>query len=129
MGSRGPKKGKGGRPREEVDPEEIEKLASIHCTNEEIAAVLGVSEDTITRNFADRIKSGKARGRASLRRRQWASSEPGKAGSVSALIWLGKQLLGQKDQIEQTNKDGDAQLTDEQLKAKIESMINQRNKK
>jgi hypothetical protein len=84
-----------GRPRVELDPSQIEALAEIMCTNEEIAAVLGCSVDTITRNYAEAIKNGKAKGRASLRRTQWRAAE---SGNPTMLIWLGKQLLGQRDQ-------------------------------
>lgn len=84
------------RPKKQIDPEQVENLAAIHCTNEEIAAALGCSADTLTRRFADRIKKGKARGRASLRRKQW---ELAQKGNATMLIWLGKQLLGQSDRV------------------------------
>jgi hypothetical protein len=42
-----------GRPRIEFDRKVIEGLASIQCTDEEIAAVLGVSVDTLTRRKKD----------------------------------------------------------------------------
>lgn len=82
------------RPRTKIDVAQLEKLAAIHCTNEEIAAVLGCSSDTLTRRFAEHIKKGKANGRASLRRQQWALAQNNNA---TMLIWLGKQLLGQTD--------------------------------
>ncbi len=48
---------------------------------------------------------GYARGRASLRTWQFQAA---KAGNTKMLIWLGKQLLGQKDtsKVEQTGPDG-----------------------
>lgn len=96
---------KGGRPRLEMSEEDFKKLISmarIHCTAEECAAVLGVSPDTVDRRlkergfagFADFYSRYTAEGRASIRRMQWKAAE---AGNVSALIWLGKQLLGQRD--------------------------------
>lgn len=66
-----------GRPRNEVDIEQLKKLASIQCTNVEIAAWFGVSVDTITRNFADIIKECKETGKASLKRLLWRSAEKG----------------------------------------------------
>ena len=72
----------------------VDRLASIHCTVDEVAAVLGVSRDTIDRRFRDRIDAGKAKGRASLRREQWKAAE---GGNPAMLIWLGKQYLGQVD--------------------------------
>jgi hypothetical protein len=35
------KKNKGGRPKKEINLEQLEALAMIQCTDEEIAAVLG----------------------------------------------------------------------------------------
>lgn len=101
-----PKKKRGrGRPRLELDPEKIRMLAAVHCTHEEIAATLGCSADTITRNFADAIREGKDQGKASLRRMQWKRAQ---AGSDRMLEWLGKQILGQKDKRENEvyGKDG-----------------------
>lgn len=83
-----------GRPRKQIDPEQVRALAGIGCTHEEIAAVLKCSPDTLTRRFADALKEGKEHAKASLRRMQWQAAEN---GNVAMLIWLGKQLLGQRD--------------------------------
>lgn len=37
--------------------------------------------------------------RTSLRRMQWSKA---KEGNVTMMIWLGKQVLGQKDRVEET---------------------------
>jgi hypothetical protein len=81
---------------------ELEKLASLQCTDEEIAGWFGVSTRTIERRrkspvFAETIVRGKARGRISLRRAQFKILEQGNA---TMAIWLGKQYLGQSDQID-----------------------------
>ncbi len=81
---------------------ELEKLASMQCTDEEIAAWFNVSPRTIERRrkspvFAETIGRGKARGRISLRRAQLKILEQGNA---TMGIWLGKQYLGQSDQID-----------------------------
>jgi AraC-like DNA-binding protein len=96
-----------GRPILDIDPEMVRELASIHCTMAEMAAVVGCSVDTLERRFADVIAKGKEEGRMSLRRLQWKSAQN---GNIAMQIWLGKQLLGQKDthQIEATGKDGEA---------------------
>ena len=86
-----------GRPKKELDTDLIEKLASIFCTNEEIASVVGCHADTLADNFSDHIKKGKEKGKMSLRRRQY---EKAMSGHTTMLIWLGKQYLGQKDRIE-----------------------------
>lgn len=91
------------RPRHEIDLAAIERLASIQCTDEEIAAVLGVSTDTIGRRklddpeFAKALFDGRSKGRATLRRLQWQRAN---AGSDTMMIWLGKQTLGQRDRFE-----------------------------
>lgn len=78
----------------ELDLALIEKLASIHCTMEEIASVCNCSVDTLERRCADLIKKAKDKGKSSLRRLQWEGAQK---GQVAMLIWLGKQLLGQKE--------------------------------
>src|SRR5690606_8397761 len=91
------------RPRKKIDPEQVRALAGIGCTHEEIAAVLKCSPDTLTRRFADALKEGKQHAKASLRRMQW---EAAKKGNVTMMIWLGKQMLGQRDQMEHSGPDG-----------------------
>lgn len=102
-----------GRPRIEFDEKTwatIEECARIHCTESEIAGILGVSIDTIDRRvneehnqtFAAYIKRFADQGRKSLRRAQWAAAE---AGNPTMLVWLGKQHLAQRDQPEQSRND------------------------
>jgi|TARA_X000000950_G_scaffold198320_1_gene238864 hypothetical protein len=88
-------KNKGGRPKVKVDTKIIENMASIHCTNKEIAEVLSISVDTLQRNFPDILQKGRANGKAKLRRLQWQKAEE---GNPTMLIWLGKQMLDQKEQ-------------------------------
>ena len=85
------------RPRIQIDERRVELLAGVGCTVHEIAAVLDVSHDTIERRFASLIEKGRGRMRSSLRRKQ---VERAMKGSDTMLIWLGKQLLGQKDKSE-----------------------------
>ena len=86
-----------GRPRINLEPEQVRKLAAIHCTVDEIADVMAVSRDTIYRNYKDQLDMGRAEGKMSLRADQLKAA---KNGSGAMLIWLGKQILGQKDQQE-----------------------------
>lgn len=96
-----------GRPRKELNAKQVEKLAGLFLTHEEIAAVLGCSADTLTRNFAESLKKGAERGKSSLKRAQFLAA---KAGNATMLVWLGKQHLGQRDRteatVEHTGKDG-----------------------
>ena len=93
------KKKKGGRPRIEVDMKQVEELASIGATQQEIASDLGISVDTLQRKrgFAAVYKRGMDKGCLSLRHKQFNLA---KGGDKTMLIWLGKQLLGQSDKRE-----------------------------
>lgn len=82
------------RPVKVIDVELLKKLASIMCTNEEMAHILGVSKDTLERRYAAVIKEAKDTGKMTLRRWQW---EACKKGNTALLIWMGKQHLGQSD--------------------------------
>ncbi len=97
-----------GRPLKEIDPEQVEKLAGIGCTVEEIAHVLDCNERTIRRRFARALKGGRLNARASLRRKQWetAMGTITRAPNPAMQIWLGKQMLGQKDKAEVSGADG-----------------------
>jgi hypothetical protein len=88
---------KGGRPKLQVDPDMVEKLAGIGCPNTEIAAIVGCSVDTLDRRFADVIHKGREICKTRLRKKQ---IEVALAGNVSMLIWLGKQMLGQAEKVE-----------------------------
>jgi hypothetical protein len=83
-----------------VDASKIKALASISCTQEEIAAVLDVSVDTIQRRFLPIIEIGKQKCRASLRRKMYETAMSDRHGAVTAQIWLSKQYLGFRDQVE-----------------------------
>jgi len=83
-----------------IDAKQVEELARIGCTEEDMATVLGVSVDTLQRRkrtcaeFRGAIEKGRASLRNSLRRLQVKKALE---GNVTMLIWLGKQLLGQSD--------------------------------
>jgi 23S rRNA maturation mini-RNase III len=82
-----------GRPFLNLDEDKIFELAKIQCTNEEIAAVMKCSKDTIENRYSAIVKKGKEAGKKSLRRIQWAMAQK----STAMAIWLGKQYLGQRD--------------------------------
>lgn len=77
-----------------VDPGLIFKLAAIHCSNKEIASIVGIHIDSLQRFYNDIIKAGKESGRGKLRRKMW---EQAMAGNTTMLIWLSKQHLGFTD--------------------------------
>ena len=87
--------------RADIDLTELERLCAIQCTDGEIAAWFGVSTRTIERRrlepeFAEVMERGKAKGRISIRRLQMKLLEEGNA---TMGVWLGKQILGQVDQV------------------------------
>ena len=110
----------GGRPKIKMSLEEVENLSRLNCTMEELAAYFGVDVRTVQLRaqrepkFREAIERGQAKGRLSIRRQQIRLMEQGNA---TMAVWLGKQLLGQRDRLEAevTMKDGD--MTLEQLLA------------
>ena len=84
-----------------IDLAELEKLCSLQCTDEELSAWFGVTTRTIERKrkkkaFAEVMERGKAKGRISVRRQQMKLLE---AGNATMGVWLGKNILGQVDEI------------------------------
>jgi hypothetical protein len=98
------------RPKAKIDMVELEKLCSMQCTDEEIAAWFGVCTKTIERlrqkvQFREVMEAGKAKGRVSLRRSLFRLAA---AGNIAAAIFLAKNVLGYRDVFrnEQTGADG-----------------------
>lgn len=86
-----------GKKYKTIDRDLVYRLASIQCSMTEIAEAVGTSTDTLRRRFKDVIEAGKAQGRQSLRRVQW---DKALKGDTKMLIWLGKNILKQRDQVE-----------------------------
>lgn len=109
-----------GRPKKEIDYVTVEKLANIQCTQEEIASFLGISSRTLLRDekFRELFNKGRESGKMSLRRIQWKHAEK----SATMAIWLGKQYLGQRDNIEVSNTEEINKVKD--LLTKIEQGAN-----
>lgn len=78
-----------------IDHDLVFKLASIHCSYEEMADVIGTSVPTLKKRFSKIIDKGRAEGKKSLRRAQFEAAVEKK--DVRMQIWLGKQILGQSD--------------------------------
>ena len=97
-----------GRPQKEIDKKIFENLCGLQCTLEEIAGVFDCSVDTIERwckreygeTFAETYKKHSAKGKMSLRRTQFKLAEK----SAAMAIFLGKNYLGQKDNIIETDE-------------------------
>ena len=94
------------RPRKEISQQEFEKLCWLQCTQQEIADWFDCSPDTIERwcqreynkRFAEVFAQNRGKGKISLRRMQWQLAEK----SPAMAIFLGKNMLGQTDKVEQT---------------------------
>jgi hypothetical protein len=93
-----------GRIKKVYDLKQVEAAAAIGCTQDEIGVLVGCSARQFQQraDMREAFRSGAARMRVSLRRLQWTKA---KEGNVTMMIWLGKQILGQKDRIEETHRD------------------------
>ena len=93
-----------GRPKTKIDKQTFEKLCQIQCTLEEIAGFFDCCDDTINNwckeeykdNFSGVYKKKSMAGKISLRRTQFRLAEK----NSNMAIFLGKQYLGMKDNIE-----------------------------
>ena len=79
----------------------VQALGRLQCTNEEIASCLGTTDTTLLNAqnkevFLRALEKGKAEGRMSLRRIQMKLAET----SATMAIFLGKQILGQRENVE-----------------------------
>lgn len=103
---------KKGRPKFEIDYEQVKRMAQIGCTQQEIANVLDCSLSKLEhdKEFKRVYKKEFDVARMSLRRAQRQSALD---GNITMQIWLGKQWLGQRDTVE---------VTDERM-SKIDTLI------
>ena len=89
-----------GVPRMAHDLELVRKGGKLHCTQEELGALLGCTQKTVSNRMADdpefraAFELGMAEGNLSLRRKQRRMALD---GCIPLLIWLGKQQLGQRE--------------------------------
>lgn len=96
-----------GRPLTEIDKKEFEGCCKILCTKNEICDIFSIDEKTLTAwcereygmGFSEIYKKFSAGGKKSLRRYQFEQAEK----SASMAIWLGKQWLGQTDEVKIDN--------------------------
>lgn len=98
-----PKK-KMGRPKKVIDQTQFETMCGLHCTLEEICAILGVTDKTLNTwcketygaTFSEVFAQKVAIGNMSLRRAQFKLAQK----NAAMAIFLGKNYLGQTDQVE-----------------------------
>jgi hypothetical protein len=83
-----------GRDKKVIPPPQVEELASIGCTDRDIANFFGIKEDTLRYNFADNLTKGREDLKISLRRSMLKTAH---GGNAAVLIFLAKNLLGMSD--------------------------------
>lgn len=97
-------KGQIKQKQDRINKDTFEGLCAIQCTQEEICSVLGICHDTLDewchrtydKKFSQIFNEKREYGRSSLRRMQWKQAEK----NPTMAIWLGKQYLKQRDNIE-----------------------------
>jgi hypothetical protein len=83
-----------GRNKVPVPFEDVEHLASLGCTDTDIAAYFGVTQDALRRGFAENLLFGRHKLKMSLRQTQLRVALD---GNVPMLIWLGRNMLNQNE--------------------------------
>lgn len=83
----------------DIDEARVEELIRDGASINEIGHLLNVDDATITRRCRKLIDKVRAERRVALRKLQWASAA---SGNAALLIWLGKNELGQSDQVTAT---------------------------
>ena len=87
------------RPKKyDIDTKQLTALAKLGCTNKEMADFFGCSADLLEKSYSEYLTKGRAEQKMRLRQLQWKSAEK---GNVSMLIFLGKNILGQQDRLEE----------------------------
>ena len=106
-----------GRQKTNLDLADLEKICRLNCTMPEIAAFFDIPlrtlEDKYTNDEAVRrsIDKGRNQGKLSLRRKQLQILD--ETNNPTMAIWLGKQLLGQRDKHDIVTEDkSTTRLTD-----------------
>lgn len=108
---------KTGRPRkldlDDATRKVIRSVGAIGASFEELAVALSVNRDTLydfmsrEPEVRDIFEAGRDVARIKLRRLQWTTAESKGPGAVAMQIWLGKQLLNQRDKHELGGPDGE----------------------
>lgn len=102
------------RPLKEINQETFEKLCGLLCTEEEICAVLDVTDKTLSswcrrtygKSFSEIYRIKSKAGLISLRRAQFKLAQK----SAAMAIFLGKNYLGQRDSFQFEDQEALARL-------------------
>jgi hypothetical protein len=92
------------RPLKEIDKKQFENLCGLQCTKEEICAFFELTDKTLEswckrtydKGFSEVFREKRGIGKISLRRAQFELAKK----NATMAIWLGKQFLNQRDQVQ-----------------------------
>ena len=100
-----------------VDPAQVEMLAGYFVTTKEIAAFFGCEERQIKEHFGQEYKAGRSKAKTEIRKAQFEKAVVDK--NPAMLIWLGKQMLGQKEPDKKIEVQGLSAVSDDELNKKL----------
>lgn len=94
-------------PRKEIDRKNFENLCGLQCTKQEICDFFETTDKTLENwckreyeaGFSEVFRQKRGLGKISLRRAQFQLAQK----NASMAIWLGKNILGQKDTPDETS--------------------------
>ena len=112
------------RPRKAIDQKQFENLCGLQCTLEEICGFFDVTDKTLNAwckstykaSFSDVFRQKRGKGKISLRRNQWRIAEK----NATMAIWLGKQYLGQRDEL--INEENSGQYNEDGLSKSLREL-------
>lgn len=92
------------RPLKEIDKKQFENLCGLQCTKEEMCAFFELTDKTLeswckrtyNKGFSEVFREKRGIGKISLRRSQFELAKK----NAAMAIWLGKQYLNQRDQMQ-----------------------------
>ena len=75
----------------DIDPKNVEMLASFGCSYVDVGRYFGVSESSIRSKFKDNYEAGRSEMKVKLRTQMFKTAMN---GSIPMMIWLSKNYLG-----------------------------------
>jgi len=102
---------KGGRPEFQPTDEQRERVAdmvAVGITYEQIAAVIGIAEGTLTKHFAHELATAKAEANAKVGKSLFVRAVN---GDTSAAIWWTKAQMGWKERKDVDLSSSDGSMT------------------
>lgn len=113
-----------GRNKIVVPPTEVEDLASLGCTDRDIANWFGINEDTLRYSFADNLLKGRENLKISLRRAMLKNACVNMNAAVQ--IFLAKNMLAMSDNGMVTDNSKVLPFTDDDHKPTPEQLADMR---